>query len=68
MNAKELITKDFLDFKKQHAFKDAEAKVTCHFIYGKILMAAQLNHLALDEAYNFIEVLFILYNALPSRN
>ena len=37
MNVKDLITQDFLLFKKMHVFKNVEAKVSCHFIYGKIV-------------------------------
>lgn len=64
MNAKDLITQDFLLFKKMHFLQNVEAKVSCHLIYGKIIMATQLNHLTLDDANYFIEVLFALYDAL----
>lgn len=68
MNVKDLITQDFLLFKKMHVIKNVEAKVSCHFIYGKIVLATQLNHLTLDDANFLIEVLFALYDTLPSRN
>lgn len=64
MNVKELITQDFLRFKKMHVFKNVEAKVSWHVIYGKILMAAQLQQLTLDDANHLIEVLFALYDTL----
>lgn len=67
MNIKELITQDFLAFQKAHFIKDAEAKVSFHFIFGKIVMAAQLGLLSLADANHLIEVLFVLYDTLESR-
>lgn len=64
MNVKDIITQDFLMFKKLHVLKDAEAKVTYHFIYGKIVLATQLNLLALDDANTYIDMLIALYNTL----
>ena len=64
MNVKDLITQDFLRFKKMHAFKNVDAKVSWHVIYGKILMAAQLQQLTHDDANHLIEVLFNLYDTL----
>ena len=67
MNVKDLITQDFLHFQKMHVFRDTEAKVTFHYIFGKIVLAAQLNLLPLADAYNLIEVLYVLYDTLESR-
>ena len=67
MNVKDLITQDFLDFQKMHVLKDTEAKVTYHYIFGKIVLAAQLNLLSLADANNLIDVLFVLYDTLESR-
>lgn len=64
MNAKDLITQDFLQFRKMHVLKNVEAKVNWHVIYGKILMAAQLQQLTLADANHLIEVLFALYDTL----
>lgn len=67
MNAKELIINDFSIFQKLHTTKDIEAKVTYHLIFGKIVLATQLQLLTLDDANNLIEVLLALYDTLPSR-
>ena len=67
MSVKDLITQDFLDFQKMHVKKDAEAKVTYHYIFGKIVMAAQLNTLSLADANHLIDILFVLYDTLESR-
>lgn len=64
MNVKDLITQDFLLFQKMHVVKDTEAKVSYHFIYGKIVLAAQLNLLTLADATNLIDILFTLYSTL----
>ena len=64
MNVKDIITQDFLMFKKLHVLKDAEAKVTYHFIYGKIVLATQLNLLAIDDANTYIDMLIAIYNTL----
>ena len=67
MNVKDLITQDFLMFQELHTFKDAEAKVTFHKIFGKIVLAAQLKVLSLADADNLIDILFVLYDTLESR-
>ena len=67
MNVKDLITQDFLLFQKMHVLKDTDAKVTYHFIYGKIILAAQLNLMPLADANNLIDILFVLYDTLESR-
>lgn len=64
MSVKDLITQDFLLFQKMHVVKDTEAKVSYHFIYGKIVLAAQLNLLTLADATNLIDILFTLYSTL----
>ena len=64
MNVKDLITQDFLLFQKMHVVKDTEAKVSYHFIYGKIVLAAQLGLLNLADANNLIDILFTLYSTL----
>ena len=64
MSVKDLITQDFLLFQKMHVVKDTEANVSYHFIYGKIVLAAQLNLLTLADATNLIEILFTLYSTL----
>ena len=67
MSVKDLITQDFLDFQKMHVKKDAEAKVTYHFIFGKIVLATQLGLLTLADANHLIDILFVLYDTLESR-
>lgn len=67
MNIKDLITQDFLQFQQMHVLKDAEAKVTYHYIFGKIVLASQLNLLTLADANNLIDILFVLYDTLESR-
>lgn len=68
MNIKDLITQDFVMFQKLHVVRDAEAKVTYHFIFGKIVLATQLGLLSLADANHLIEVLFVLYDTLESRS
>jgi len=67
MSVKDLITQDFLIFQKMHVFRDAEAKVSYHFIFGKIVLATQLGLLTLADANNLIDILFVLYDTLESR-
>jgi len=67
MTIKDIIEQDFIMFKELHVVKDTEAKVTYHFIFGKIIMAAQLGALPLADANNLIEALFALYDTLESR-
>lgn len=67
MNVKDLIAQDFLMFKKLHTVRDAEAKVTYHYIFGRIALATQLGLLSLADANNLIDVLFMLYDNLESR-
>ena len=64
MNVKDLITQDFLLFQNMHVAKDTEAKVSYHFIYGKIVLATQLGLLSLADANNLIDILFTLYSTL----
>ena len=64
MDVKDLITQDFLLFQKMHVAKDTEAKVSYHFIYGKIVLATQLGLLSLVDANNLIDILFTLYSTL----
>lgn len=67
MNVKDLITKDFLMFQKLHTVRDAEAKVTYHYIFGRIVLLTQLNLLSLTDANHLIDILFVLYDTLESR-
>lgn len=67
MNVKDLITQDFLMFQKLHTVKDTEAKVTYHYIFGRIVMLAQLNLLSRTDANHLIDILFVLYDTLESR-
>lgn len=67
MNVKDLITQDFLHFQQMHVLKDTEAKVTYHYIFGKIVLASQLGLLTLADANNLIDILFVLYDTLESR-
>ena len=67
MNVKDLITQDFLQFQQIHVLKDTEAKVTYHYIFGKIVLASQLGLLTLADANNLIDILFVLYDTLESR-
>ena len=64
MNVKDLITQDFSQFQQMHVLKDTEAKVTYHYIFGKIVLATQLDLLTLADANNLIDVLFVLYDTL----
>lgn len=67
MSVKDLITQDFLMFQKLHTVKDAEAKVTYHYIFGRIALAVQLDALSLADANTLIDTLFMLYDNLESR-
>lgn len=67
MSVKDLITQDFLMFQKLHTVRDAEAKVTYHYIFGRIALATQLGLLSLTDANHLIDVLFMLYDNLESR-
>lgn len=67
MNVKDLITQDFVVFQKMHVLKDADAKVTYHYIFGKIVLATQLKLLSLADANHLIDILFVLYDTLESR-
>ena len=67
MNVKDLITQDFVVFQKMHVLKNADAKVTYHYIFGKIVLATQLKLLSLADANHLIDILFVLYDTLESR-
>ena len=64
MNARNILDKNIKQFKMIFTNKNASANNVMRELLGKITMATELGALSLEDANNYIDIVFNMYDAL----